>query len=101
MEKRRRPWINVVLVIVVVLLAVIPLIIIQNSEFAGADGKAEEAIQEIAPTYQPWFESLVELPGGETETLLFSVQAAIGAGVIGYAIGFYRGRLKGRGEKKT
>lgn len=101
MEKQRRMWTNLVLVIAVVLLAVIPLILIQDSEFAGADGQAEEAIQEIAPTYEPWFESLIELPGGETETLFFSVQAAIGAGVIGYAIGFYRGRVKGRGEKKT
>ncbi|WP_400162575.1 energy-coupling factor ABC transporter substrate-binding protein [Brevibacillus sp. TJ4] len=77
----------------VVVLAIIPLLIVSDSEFGGADGAAEEAIVEIAPAYEPWFEPLLEPPGGETESLLFAVQAALGAGVIGYAVGFYKGRL--------
>lgn len=53
---------------------------------------------EVAPDYEPWFQPLLEPPGGETESLLFALQAALGAGVIGYAIGLYRGRLKNRQE---
>jgi cobalt/nickel transport protein len=32
------------------------------------------------------------LPGGEVESLLFAVQAAAGAGMIGYVVGLYKGR---------
>jgi cobalt/nickel transport protein len=59
----------------------------KNAEFEGSDGEAEVAIGEIDPGYEPWFSSLWEPPSGEIESLLFSLQAAIGAGVIGYGIG--------------
>jgi len=42
----------------------------------------------------PWFESLWEPPRGEIESLLFVLQAAIGAGFIGYFIGYMRGKHK-------
>ncbi|MFD2370474.1 energy-coupling factor ABC transporter substrate-binding protein [Brevibacillus sp. GCM10020057] len=83
---------NWLLVLGVVVLAVAPLLFIKDSEFGGADGAAEEAIKEIAPAYQPWFHPFLEPPGGETEGLLFAVQAALGAGVVGYAVGLYKGR---------
>lgn len=67
---------------------------VTDSEFGGADGQAEEAIGEIAPDYEPWFQSLWEPPGGETESLLFALQAAIGALIIGYVFGFARARRK-------
>ena len=65
-----------------------------DSEFGGADGAAEEAILEIDPDYEPWAESVVELPGGETESLLFCLQAAIGALIIGYGFGYLAARKK-------
>lgn len=55
--------------------------------FAGSDSKAEAAISEIAPAYQRWFEPILEPAGGEIESLLFALQAAIGAGIIGYWLG--------------
>ncbi|MGO0059659.1 energy-coupling factor ABC transporter substrate-binding protein [Brevibacillus fluminis] len=85
---------NLLLFFFVVALVVLPLLFVKNSEFGGADGKAEEAIQEINPNYEPWFQPLIEPPGGETESLLFAVQAAIGAGIVGYAVGLYRGRSR-------
>lgn len=87
---------NLLLLILVVALVVIPLLFVKNSEFGGADGKAEEAIQEINPNYEPWFQPLIEPPGGETESLLFAVQAAVGAGIVGYVVGLYRGRATKR-----
>lgn len=86
--------VNWLLLLGVIVLAVVPLLMIQDSEFGGADGQAEEAIMEISPNYEPWFQPLIEPPGGETESLLFAVQAALGAGVIGYAMGLYKGRLE-------
>ncbi len=48
---------NIILLLLVALLAVIPLIIVNDSEFGGADGAAEEMITEIRPEYEPWFNS--------------------------------------------
>ena len=83
---------NIILICVAVVIGIIPLLVIKDSEFGGADGKAEEVIQEINPDYEPWAESLMEPPGGETESLLFALQAAIGSGIIFYIIGYYRGK---------
>jgi cobalt/nickel transport protein len=85
---------NIFLLLIVVLLAVVPLYIQRDAEFVGADGQAEEVISEISPNYEPWFHAIWEPPSGEIESLLFSVQAAIGAIVIGYVIGFGSARKK-------
>lgn len=91
---------NIILVICLlvtcVLIAVIPLTTIHDSEFGGADGQAEEAIAEINPDYEPWAESILEPPGGETESLLFALQAALGAGVIFFGFGYLAARKKYR-----
>ncbi len=55
--------------------------------FAGADNKAQAAIGEIAPAYRRWFEPLLEPASAQVESLLFALQAAIGAGIIGYWLG--------------
>ncbi|NOU73407.1 energy-coupling factor ABC transporter substrate-binding protein [Paenibacillus sp. LMG 31458] len=81
---------NTLMLIAVVLLAVLPLIFVQG-EFGGADNAAEQLIQSIQPSYTPWFSSLFELPA-ETESMLFALQAAIGAGFIGFAFGFFKGK---------
>lgn len=67
-----------------------------NAEFAGADSQAENVISSINPNYQPWDPGLPTFkpPSGEIESLLFALQAAIGALVIGYFFGYYRGKNK-------
>ena len=95
---------NLILLIAVVLLAIVPLWIVPSPEpsadgeaveiFAGADAQAEEMIGKIAPDYQPWFAPLIEPASGEIESLLFALQAAIGAGFIGYYLGAARMREK-------
>jgi cobalt/nickel transport protein len=84
--------VSLLLLAAVVALAIIPLLLVRDSEFGGADGAAEEAITEVAPDYQPWFAPLIAPPGGETESLLFALQAALGAGLIGYFFGLKRGQ---------
>jgi len=84
----------VALLILSVGIAIFPLVTIHDSEFGGADGAAEEVITEINPNYKPWMESLFELPGGETESLLFCLQAALGASVLGFGFGFFVSRKK-------
>ena len=83
---------NWLLVLAVVGLAAAPLVFVKGAEFGGADGKAQKVIEEVNPQYQPWFNPLISIESGEVQSMLFAVQAAIGAGVIGYVIGLYKGR---------
>ncbi|HIQ38732.1 MAG TPA: energy-coupling factor ABC transporter substrate-binding protein [Methanothermococcus okinawensis] len=62
--------------------------------FGGADGAAEEAIVDMNPNYEPWFSPLWEPPSGEIESLLFALQAAIGAIIIGYFVGYNKARIE-------
>ncbi len=91
---------TVLLIILVVVLALVPMFLVKDAEFGGADGEAEVAITEISPDYVPWFQPLWEPPSGEIESLFFSSQAAIGAGIIGYALGLWKGRREKADEKK-
>lgn len=92
MNQSKEKLSNWVLIVAVLTLAIAPLIFVRGAEFAGSDAQAEKAITEVQPGYEPWFKSLFEPPSGEVESLLFSSQAALGAGVIGYVIGLYKGR---------
>ena len=82
---------NWLLAIAVVVLAVIPLAFVRG-EYAGSDNRAERAIKELNANYKPWFKHFFEPPSGEVESLLFASQAALGAGVVGFVIGLYKGR---------
>ena len=88
-----------VLVLVCAAILIFPLLTIRDSEFGGADGAAEEAIAQVDPDYEPWAESILEPPGGETESLLFCLQTALGAVVIGFGFGYLVARKKYRGEE--
>ena len=92
---------NVLIILAVIILAILPLFIQKDAEFSGADGEAEEAIGEINASYEPWFSSIWEPPSGEIESLLFALQAAIGAGFIGYFIGYMRGKNKQKDEQEN
>ncbi|HBE78410.1 MAG TPA: energy-coupling factor ABC transporter substrate-binding protein [Firmicutes bacterium] len=85
---------NILLIILVIAIAVIPLIFQSKAEFAGADDQAKDAISQIDKGYKPWFHSIWTPPSAEIESLLFALQAGIGSLVIGYYIGFARGRKK-------
>ncbi len=61
------------------------------ADWTGADERAKQVISDIDPKYEPWFSPVWEPPSGEVETFLFSLQAAIGALLIGYFLGYYRG----------
>jgi len=82
------------LIVLCILITIIPLALIKNSEFGGADGMAEELITEIQPDYEPWFESIIAPPGGETESLLFCIQVGIGVSIIAYGFGYLVARKK-------
>lgn len=92
---------SLILLGIVIGLGIIPLLLIRDSEFGGADVAAEEAIIEVAPDYEPWFAPLIEPPGGETESLLFALQSALGSGLIGYFFGLKRGQQVVKGASRS
>jgi len=99
---------NLLLILGVVVLGVLPLWIVDKPAagpdgeaaeiFTGADDKAKNLITEIRPDYQPWFAPLIEPASGEIASMLFALQAALGAGFIGYYLGVSRTREKLRRE---
>jgi len=89
---KRQIAFNLLLVILVLTLAVIPLIYVQGADFGGADGEAVDLIAQINPQYQPWFHSIWAPPSGEIENLLFVLQGALGAGFVGYYLGYLKGK---------
>lgn len=95
---KRATKINMLLVLAVLLLACLPVVLGMGDDeeepFAGADAQAETAITENDPDYEPWFSPLYEPPSGEIESGLFALQAALGAGVVGYFFGVVRTRRK-------
>jgi len=91
---------NLILGVIVILIAVVPLIFVKGAEFGGSDDKAEAEITNIDKNYKPWFSSIWEPPSGEIESLLFSSQAALGAGVIGYYFGYQKGKISRKNESK-
>jgi cobalt/nickel transport protein len=82
------------LVLAVVALVAVPLAFVgSDTEFGGADGVAAEAIEAGDPGFAPWATPLFE-PAAETASGLFALQAALGAGVLGYVIGALRTRRR-------
>ena len=60
--------------------------------FGGSDDQAGQAVEKTG--FQPWYSSIWEPPSGEIESLIFALQAAIGAIIIGYFFGLWRGQSK-------
>lgn len=92
--------INLVLLAAVVALFALPLALRLNTvgaaegeAYAGTDSTAADEVTRIDPGYQPWFSPLFEPSSGEVESGLFALQAALGAGAFGFALG----RLSARG----
>lgn len=102
---------NLWLIVAVLLIGVVPLWLVpllgigpgavdSEAAFRGADERAQQLIQEISPGYQPWFNGVMRPASDEIATLLFALQAAIGAGFIGYWLGcaLTRDRLRRQGD---
>ncbi|MFN3680159.1 energy-coupling factor ABC transporter substrate-binding protein [Thermosynechococcus sp.] len=70
------------------LLVAWPLLFVKG-DFEGADAQAGEVVKELSPDYTPWVKPVFEPPSSEIESLLFALQATLGAGTIGFIFGRY------------
>jgi cobalt/nickel transport protein len=94
----------IILLCLVALILIIPFFLYNGmgedqGYFKGADDQGTRAIEETG--YQPWFSSIWEPPSGEIESLLFALQAAIGAIIIGYVLGYYNGQANERKKQEN
>lgn len=93
--------VNIGLIILVIILVTFPLILKKGSEFEGTDDKAKSAISQINKDYKPWVKPIVKPPSKKNENLLFTLQAALGTGFIGYYFGYARGKRKGNKSERS
>lgn len=90
----RYSLVNWLLVLTVVVLAAAPLVFVDSETgFGGADGLAAERIEAENPGFVPWATPVFE-PEAETSSGLFALQAAVGAGFLGYFFGAARTRRR-------
>lgn len=82
---------TILLLLLAVVIAAVPLVMNSGVDISGTDDKAKDMISEINPDYKPWFTSILE-PTGDAEVFLFALQAALGAGFIGYFFGYRQGQ---------
>jgi cobalt/nickel transport protein len=97
----------IVLLCMVAIIIIFPLALYNGKGedqgyFEGSDDAGSSAIE--ATGYVPWVHSLWTPPSGEIESLLFALQAAIGAIIIGYVLGYWQcqanmKRKKQKGEE--
>lgn len=83
---------NIILSLILIAIVIMPLVLVPNADFGGADGNAESHISVVAPEYEPWFSSFWEPPSGEIESLIFAVQASIGTAFIAFIMGYVLGK---------
>src|SRR5665213_2514627 len=88
---------NMLLLLGVMVLVIAPLMFhSKTAKFAGSDDQASAMIVDIQPSYHRWAVPLWQPPSTEVESLLFAVQAGLGAGLLGY----YFGRRSGLTEAR-
>ena len=97
----KRPIILLALVAVIV---IFPLALYNGKGeaqgyFSGSDDQGPAYITSTG--YTPWFHSIWTPPSPEIESLLFATQAAIGAIIIGYILGYWQGQQTERKRRNT
>ncbi len=102
--KPRRLAVDLALLLLVVAIFAIPLSLRLNTDgqeegesYAGSDSSATTKVEEINPDYDVWFSPLFEPSSGEIESGLFALQAAVGAGTLGFVIGRLSGKHRRAG----
>jgi cobalt/nickel transport protein len=93
---------NTLLALVALGLVAVPLLFVQGAEWGATDGLNTEAIQELQPEYEPWFQPFFSAADLGIEHYMFGLQALLGSLVLsatlGWVVGRYRGRQGSGGE---
>ncbi len=97
---KKNPWITFGLLAAIIAIFVLSFALAPKSGdgegFAGTDSVVTEVLEQEGT--KPWFQPIFEPGSAEIESGLFALQAALGAGIVGFALGNLRGRAKSREE---
>jgi len=81
-------------IILLIGIVALPMLYLRDAELNGTDDDAVAEIEKINEKYTPWFQSLFQPPSDEIEGMLFALQSALGAGALGYGLGYLKGKSK-------
>jgi cobalt transport protein len=82
----------IIAIVSVILLILLPIALLPHAAFGGADDEAISMILQTETTYMPWLESIKLFDSSELMSSLFALQAAFGAAIIAYYIGYTKGK---------
>lgn len=87
---------NLLLLLAAALIVAAPIILSLPGDYEGTDDLAAGAVEETG--YEPWFEP-IWAPSEDVEGLIFILQAAGGAGVLGFVLGRVSARRSRRHDE--
>lgn len=79
-------------IVSLVLLILLPIALLPHAAFGGADDEAILMILQTDKNYVPWIESIKLFDSSELTSSFFALQAAIGAAIIAYYVGYTKGK---------
>lgn len=101
--RRRVSWVSLACLAAAVLIVAVSWFLApkggDGEAFAGTDATVVSRLEESGA--RPWFEPLFSPGSAELESGLFALQAAAGAGVLGYALGRLHERRRARPQAGT
>jgi cobalt/nickel transport protein len=89
LQVKNKYW-YILIIGLVLAIFIVPFVINSEGEFGGTDGQGPDQIESSG--YTPWIEPLGYIPDEMGEIVLFSLQVAIGASIIGYFVGYLRAK---------
>ncbi len=99
---REDKWLTPLILMALVALFVVSLALAPRptdpdaEAFGGTDAVVTTQLEDAG--HEPWFTPIFAPGSGEIESGLFALQAALGAGVLGFALGNLRGRRAAQAE---
>ena len=90
MQKIKMKYLYIIIIGLVLAIFIVPFVINAGQDFSGTDGQGPDQITESG--YIPWIKPLGYVPDATGEIVIFSLQVAIGALIIGYFVGYMRAK---------
>lgn len=87
-QQIQKKYLYILIIGFVLVIFILPFVINSGADFSGTDGQGPDAI--TSSGYTPWIEPLGYVPDATGELVIFSLQVAIGAVIIGYFVGYLR-----------
>jgi cobalt/nickel transport protein len=89
-QQVKKNYLYIILISLVLAIFILPFVINSGGSFSGTDGQGPDQI--TSSGYTPWIQPLGYVPDATGEIVIFSLQVAIGALIIGYFVGYLRAK---------